>query len=91
MPPGVRLRYTSDAELPSGFLSGPEFAALLEYLKTSDRFVLVADRKIDWARYQQEWERRSDGVVFVLDYPFERARGSWLPRTLHPTAHLADL
>lgn len=88
MPPKSRPRYTSAPELPSGFLSGPEFAGVLEFLQTSGAFALVADRKIDWARYQQEWQALGDGEIWVLDYPFERQRGAFRRKSEHPTAHL---
>jgi|GEM_PF-4849645 len=88
MPAGLRKRYTDPSELPEGFLDGPTFSAVLDYLKSGTAFVLVADRSIDWNRYQQEWRRASDGVKYVLDYPFERSRGSWLPKAKHPTVHV---
>ena len=74
--------------LPTGPLTGRQFALLLQRLQTSAEFQLVADRKIDWARYQQIWRCVACNVDYVLDYPFERGRGSFLPREDHPTVHL---
>ena len=79
-----------EQEFPTGLMTGRMFEQLHKRVHETEEFKLIADRKLDWARYQQLWRHVKSGTVWVMDYPFEKSQGRFILKEKHPTAKFYD-